>query len=305
MLKKAIDKVLNPGYNIRTGVEVSNREEYSFNKDITNRVFDNIKFLDEALKETVELPYVIAGGAVRDGLLGLEPRDYDIFFDMSSIAGLDEDELDDYIALLNFTFHERMGMALGGFETPWPVHNPEYENMENNFLVYEHVFRGMRDDLMAIQENSYQLIYRNNSPEIGSNPLDFVEQQFDWPLTKAFYKDDKVFVSQQFRNCMDSRVIESDDLDTSKRIRRWYDRNNTGLVGGFKLKITEQVYYGTTAASTWTTGNKLKIYNYVDQGPRIDLVANEVRQAELDREFWNQVRNNNEEAEVAPAMPEM
>lgn len=343
MLKKALDKVMNSGYNIRTGVEVSNREEYTFNKAITDRVFTNLKFLDEALKETVELPYLIAGGAVRDGLLGLEPKDYDIFLDMSPIADLDDDERVDYIALLNYNLHERVGLQhLGGFETPWPVHNPAYKDMENNFLVYEHAFRGEQDDPMRIQENTYQLIYRKDSAEIKDNPLGFVEQGFDWPLTKAYYKDDKVFVSQQFRNCMDNRVIESDDQNTSRRIRSWYNRNNMGVVGGFKLKIEPEILtYGslktkgmfTTAAAIGIQANDARrvevmdrVANVVEQRLNVrewrpEVWEDGVRNAQFGGELppregviqlneadpldFNDDWGNNEEAEVAPAVPEM
>ena len=298
MLKKAIDKVLNSGYNIRTGLEVSNREEYTFDKAITDRVFTNLKFLDETLSKVSPIPYVIAGGAVRDGLLGLEPKDYDIFLDMSPIAEMEDDERVDFIALLNYNFHEKVGPQFPGvFETPWPVHNPAYKDMENNFLVYEHAFRGEQDDPIRIQENTYQLIYRKDSAEIKDNPLGFVENGFDWPLTKAYYKDDKVFVSQQFRDCVAGRVIESDDENTSRRIRSWYNRNNMGVVGGFKLKIKPEIItYGSLKKNgiwrpeAWEEG--VRNAQFVGELPP--------------REGVIELRGNNEnQAQVAPAVPEV
>ena len=339
MLKKAIDKLTNSGYNIRTGVEISNRDEYTFDKTITDRVFHNINFLDEALKEVVEptgLSYVIAGGAVRDGLLGLEPKDYDIFLDLSPVAELEDEEREDFIALLNYTFHEKVGLQFPNvFETPWIVSNPAYKDMESNFLVYEHAFRGPNDDPARVTENTYQLIYRNNSPEIGTDPLGFVLDKFDWSLTKAYYKDGKVFVGQQFADTMKTKRIESTDLETSRRIRSWYQRNFGHVAKAFKVSIEPEppaasVYDETTATrldpdvflrgargvnerpaaiNDWPQVN--------DLGQRIEIVNRPLagadllqRQVELDRQFlngvqWRAVDNNENQAQVAPAVPEV
>lgn len=350
MLKKAIDKVLNSGYNIRTGVEVSNRDEYTFDKAITNRVFHNIGFLDEALKEVVEptgLSYVIAGGAVRDGLLGLEPKDYDIFLDLSPVAELEDEEREDFIALLNYNFHDKVGLQFPNvFETPWIVSEPAYKDMESNFLVYEHAFRGPNDDPARITENTYQLIYRSNSPEIGTDPLGFVIDKFDWSLTKAYYKDGKVFVGQQFVDAMKTKRIESTDLDTSRRIRSWYQRNFHHVAKAFKVSIEPEppaasVYDDPTKLGPLTTRLDPDVFlrgargvnerpaaindwpQVNDLGQRIEIVnnpaaeiANEIQQlndahrAELDRQFWNDIQwravdNNENQAQVAPAVPEV
>lgn len=248
MLKKAIDKVLNSGYNIRTGLEVSNRDEYTFDKDITDRVFDNINTLDIALREVTantDVDYLIAGGAVRDGLLGLEPKDYDIFLDLSKTAEMEDDERDDLIALLNYNFHQkvRLPLFMHDFEQPWQVHNEAYKAikaMENTFFVYEHVFQGQGDraDLAGLErDDTYQIIYRNNSPDISSDPLGFVVNNFDWSLTKAYYKDGKVFVGQQFVDAMKDKKIESTDLNASRRIRSWYQRNFQHVAKAFKISI--------------------------------------------------------------------
>jgi len=346
MLKKDIDKVLNSGYNIRTGLEVSNREEYTFDKAITDRVFTNLKFLDETLSKVSPIPYVIAGGAVRDGLLGLEPKDYDIFLDMSPVAEMEDDERIDFVALLNYNFHEKVGLQFPGvFETPWPVSNPFYKDMENNFLVYEHAFRGPADDPARLVENTYQIIYRNNSPDISSDPLGFVVNSFDWSLTKAYYKDGKVFVGQQFVDTMKDKKIESTDLNTSRRIRSWYQRNFQYVAKAFKISIEpEPPAAGIYDIETTTTGTianprmwdpdvflrgargarfvpaaindwpqaedvagRIEIVNnpIAPAGQRIDAI---IRQNPEWRQrpdgVWEQVNNENQ-AEVAPAVPEV
>ena len=297
MLKKAIDKLTNSGYNIRTGVEVSNRDEYTFDKTITDRVFSNIAFLEESLKKIVEptgLNYVIAGGAVRDGLLGLEPQDYDIFLDLSPVEELEDEEQEDFIALLNYTFHEKVALPFPGiFETPRPVHESAYKDMENNFLVYEHDFRGPEDDPARIVENTYQIIYRNNSPEIGSNPLGFVLGNFDWSLTKAYYKDGKVFVGQQFVDTMKDKKIESTDLNTSRRIRSWYQRNFHHVAKAFNISIEPEppvvahnatTTYGTLATRLWDHGAVNRVWPQENEvAQRIEIVNNQaVRQDFLD-----------------------
>lgn len=323
MLKKAIDKVLNSGYNIRTGLEVSNREEYTFDKAITDRVFTNLKFLDETLSKVSPIPYVIAGGAVRDGLLGLEPKDYDIFLDMSPVAEMEDDERVDFIALLNYNFHEKVGPQFPGvLETPWPVSNPAYKDMENNFLVYEHAFRGPADDPARIVENTYQIIYRNNSPDISSDPLGFVVNNFDWPLTKAYYKDGKVFVGQQFVDTMKTKKIESTDLTTSRRIRSWYQRNFHRVAKAFKISIEPVAsFYDIETTTTGTTAN-LRMWDpirppaAINEWPRADELpprqgqiqlnqARLVHQDFLDGVQWGVADNNENQAEVAPAVPEV
>lgn len=325
MLKKAIDKVLNSGYNIRTGVEVSNRDEYTFDKAITNRVFHNIGFLDETLKEVVEptgLSYVIAGGAVREGLLGLEPKDYDIFLDLSPVAELEDEEREDFIALLNYNFHDKVGLQFPNvFETPWIVNNPAYKDMESNFLVYEHAFRGPNDDPARITENTYQLIYRSNSPEIGTDPLDFVLDKFDWSLTKAYYKDGKVFVGQQFVDTMKTKRIESTDLETSRRIRSWFNRHVSTVGLDFVLKIESEppvtgIYDIETRPSSTLANPRRWDPDVFLRGARgARFVADELPPLEGQIQLnpdWRQRRvgvleqiNNENQAEVAPAVPEV
>lgn len=235
MFKKAIDKVSNPSYNIRTGLEVSNRDEYTFNKTITDRIFTNIETLDEALRDVasnLDIDYLIAGGVVRDALLGLEPKDYDIFLDLSKTTEMEDEERDDLITLLNYTFHQKVRLEnpllRGDFEIPWEVHNETYKAMDNtSFFVYEHVFQGKNNDNQEL-DDTYQLIYRKNNPDITTDPLGFVVNNFDWSLTKAYYKDGKVFVGQQFVDTMETTEINLNGLDNTSllRIKSWFNRHN-------------------------------------------------------------------------------
>lgn len=305
MLKKAIDKVLNPGYNIRTGLEVSNRDEYTFNKDITDKVFDNINTLDEALKEVtanLDVDYLIAGGAVRDGLLGLEPKDYDIFLDLSKTAEMEDEERDDLIALLNYNFHQKVRLEnpllRGAFEIPWVVHNEAYKAMENTFFVYEQVFQG-RDNNNLDRDDIYQLIYRKNNPGIGTNPLGFIVDNFDWPLTKAYYKDGKVFVSQQFQNCMEDKSIESTDTETSRRIQSWFNRNIDVIGTSFVLKIVKDApIVPSSTTKFWDPDVFLRGAGNVQPNPARNHNL-------LDDIQWRAVDNNENQGQNAPAVPEV
>lgn len=260
MLKKAIDKVMKSGYNTHTGLEVSNRDEYTINKTTTDRVFANIETLDKAMREAttnIDIDYVIAGGAVRDGLMGLPPKDYDIFLNLSRLDPEDEDGRDDLITLLNYNFHDKVRANIplirGDFETPWTVHNEAYKAMENTFFVYEHVFGGEEEPMAAIgNDNTYQLIYRKNNPDIGTDPLGFVVNNFDWPLTKAYYKDGKVFVGQEFADAFKTKKISSTDLNTSRRIRAWIGRYPEDVHFDWKMDLvpepkldTQLKYYNT------------------------------------------------------------
>ena len=349
MLKKVIDKVFNPGYNTHTGLEVSNRDEYTFDKAITDRVFDNINTLDTALQEATantDVTYLIAGGAVRDGLLGLAPKDYDIFLDLSKTAEMEDEERDDLIALLNYNFHDKVRMDLfrHNFEIPWQVHDEAYKDMENTFVVYEHMFQGRghhADNVILERDDTYQLIYRKNNPEIAFDPLSFVINNFDWSLTKAYYKDGKVFVGQQFADTMKTKRIESTDLETSRRIRSWFNRNVTTRGLNFVLKIEPEPTADTStlkisrtirardgrvlhqpnliAIDEWPrvqeVAQRLEIVNNIVNNPAAEI-ANEIQQlndahrAELDRQFWNGIQwravdANENQAQVAPAVPEV
>ena len=323
MLKKAIDKVFNPGYNTHTGLEVSNRDEYTFDKAITDRVFDNINTLDLALREVTantDVDYLIAGGAVRDGLLGLEPKDYDIFLDLSKTAEMEDEERDDLIALLNYNFHQKVrplnALLRGDFEIPWQVHDEAYKTLPNCFLVYEHVFE---------EDNNYQLIYRKNNPDIASDPLGFVVNSFDWSLTKAYCKDGKVFVGQQFVDTMKTKHIESDDYETSRRIRSWFNRNMGVLGTTFKVTLNEvvpsepkDIYRGIYEEKfhvhpnlaqqiDWPQAGRIEIVNnpIAPAGQRIDAIIRQNPEWRQRRDgVWEQVNNENQ-AEVAPAVPEV
>lgn len=288
MLKKVIDKVSNLGYNIRTGVEVSNREEYSFNHYLTKQVFNNIEMLDTALTEVLagtNISHLIAGGCVRDALLGLYPKDYDIFLDLSQVIKvLDDDELDDLVSLTNYNIHRRIRIPTEWWEIPRAVHVEAYKRLPDCFLVYEHAFNGVNGaDINAVHEDVYQLIYRKNNPDIATDPVSFVNNNFDWGLTKAVLRDGKVIVGQDFVEVMKTKEIKTEDLDTSRRIRNWLNRNE---LKNFNVSLAAEP---TVARDNSSALGALRKYNQWRQRP--DGV-------------WEQFNNENQ-IQIAPPLPQM
>ncbi len=176
---------------------------------------------------------VIAGGAVRDMFFGVPPADYDIFMDLSPFT---EDEKDDALLLTAMRFREAVGLT----ERDAPLydkHNGHYEQELGSFMVYE----------CNTPNFTFQLIGHNN-PLLTTNPKQFVEESFDWSLTKALYDPlhGKPEFCDEFLETLRTGVIKPKDDSSYNRARNWLDWRH-GQDRGLKIEYKhKEKGHGTT-----------------------------------------------------------
>lgn len=210
-------------------------------KKTSNATLQRIVELGNWMKTTgvqkfPELPCpIIAGGAIRDLLLGKVPKDYDIFVDISD---LDKDEADDLLLLYANELSRVGGVPYGDY--PYPVGGDEYAGtVAEDMVVYEiYPFGGVC---------ATQVIGRR------SKPLDTVNS-FDYNLVKGYYDPvEEIFhLSEELLKGFENKeIIRDDDTKTERRV------NNLPLYWKYKIewKVTtktksdeavEQKYYPFT-----------------------------------------------------------
>lgn len=187
-----------------------------------------IRTFARCLKETcvqgVRCP-IIAGGAIRDQFVGLVPADYDIFVDVSAIS---TDEKDDIVLLTALRLQDFMHTT---GEELW---HKDYTNVyqkggtyeTSSFIVYE---------INAIHPINYnvetvQVIGHNNSL-LSTNPLQFVEQEFDYALVKGLFDplSDQYHYSDEFLKAMETKTVLTTNPESYTRAINWNYYNAKSL----------------------------------------------------------------------------
>lgn len=226
--KKVLDNWRNLWYNlsIKSGEQqvdiLTIIEASSIDLENSHRVKQTIEEFGKTLKAVSEdkLPFlrtpVIAGGAVRDMIFGLTPKDYDIFFDISK---LESEEVEDTCVLLSSMFLEDQtpndpsrwtalpkGKDYGGAVDRW--------GKEGEFVVYEGY---------SNEDTTVQFIGHSNDL-LDKSPITFAEDYFDWCLTKAVYDPltETVQLGKDFLKALETEVI--DGTESIFRISKWKDR---------------------------------------------------------------------------------
>lgn len=203
--------------------------------DETKNVLSIISDIGEALrtiptKGVTPAPPILAGGAIRDLVFGLTPKDYDIFIDTS---GVPLDEREDLVLLVGSYFLEEMvkkekflGLSLD-LVRKGEVYRKA--NPKKDFIVYEN----SKDTLAGIQ---FQFIGHNDH-RLTEDPPAFLEE-FDWPLVKALYnpEDASFFFDKEFFSLLSSKEYTTDSHETFCRIKPWLDKfHYRGWGAPFKL----------------------------------------------------------------------
>lgn len=246
--KKFLDKLSKEWYNVftRLGKKVPmdpNFFETYIAKQTRNRqklrrlglghLEQLVELLNKAVLPDTRVP-VIAGGSVRDMFFGLPPNDYDIFMDLSPFT---DDEKDDALLLTAMRLREALGLT----EENAPLyakHKGHYEAVLNAFMVYE---------CMAPMY-TFQLIGYNN-PLLTTNPKQFVEESFDWSLTKALYDPlhGKPEFCEEFLETLQTGVIKPKDDSAYSRASTWLDwRLGKGQGLKIEYKHRKEKGHGTT-----------------------------------------------------------
>lgn len=181
-------------------------DENSAYRESAQRTLNRVAAIAKAVKKTWEEfkfegdlpPPVLAGGAVRDMIIGIAPRDYDVFISLPQ--GLDKDEKDDLCLLFSKKVAEILGEdkeipfllgadALVIDEEAYPAEEVVTESGETKkpWRVYESYVRGLNTVFQIIQRDDYE------TP-------DQLIATFDYNIVKGYI------------NCLDGEVHLSDEL---------------------------------------------------------------------------------------------
>ena len=223
-----LDKTADAGYNTYIGYSEVNYIHTTKLKNMSNSTMIDLMSLSKSLDKLTDkynTRPVIAGGAVRDLLMGCCPRDYDVFVDISAVE--DEDEQQDFIDSFLYDFCVDMSgnyfYNLNNIGWPYSIlptdtgKTPsEYMNMENTFQVY--------------QWGMYQFIFMKN-PMIQENPGQWILDRFDYSLVKCFIDPSthKVYASDEFMRDREAKHIEVKDMNTYARVMKWTERTGIGI----------------------------------------------------------------------------
>jgi hypothetical protein len=232
--QKMLDKQRLLWYNtrVRYSPKVTTEElvagKISHNKELTKDLNTLLSAFGRILVQVQEkhLPKtrtpVIAGGAVRDMAFGLTPKDYDIFFDVSSVP---KDEQEDLVLLVGSYFLEEAK------KTDWFSHfdgtnlnrkSKQYIEGVNGFLVYESIQANF--DIEDVSSYLKFQFIGHDDARLTEDPKTFLDA-FDWPFTKTLYDPlNGFFFHNEFINLLKDRKLAVSSDGTYTRVSRWLER---------------------------------------------------------------------------------
>jgi len=231
--KKYLDNISQLLYNIRTGYKKKgyimnvNKEAFSTNREQTALLDGKISSLYKIASEaadTVGARVVIAGGSVRDALLGLPVRDFDIFF-----LGIDAEEGDDTVVYLSELMKDRSPELGSHAATPIANYHTILLNSptKRKFVGYEFTSRHLRRDVDFNQMQAFKPIQIIGRSE--ATPEELVDS-FDYDLVRCWY-DGSYNIDNRFELSLKSKRVPTEDNDTYDRVQRWKSRT------GFKITV--------------------------------------------------------------------
>lgn len=220
--KKYLDKVSNLLYNTNIGKGKENKkvgkminiDKYSLDSSRTKEQLNKLNLVRNKLKNVYgngEL--VVAGGAVRDTVLGLPYRDIDLFITdtvkepFTSIEDtLTYDSVEASETLSEFGYYTTDFGGRGNYG-------------DSEFQVVSH----STNSFARLNEcPTIQVIVRK---ELRDGPEGLLKS-FDWSLTEAYINDDGVFVSEDFVRAVESKRVEFKSRAAKDRADIW--RHRTG-----------------------------------------------------------------------------
>lgn len=181
-----------------------------------------LKVISEQFPE-IRVP-IIAGGAIRDGVLCKSPKDYDIFIDLSPYETPEEAE--DQLLLIADALAKEMGRKASEAGEDYDGFKASGEN-DDPFIVYN--LTSERDWF------PYQLIGRR-TPLLFSNPLEWVTKTFDYSMVKALFDplDGEYKFSDEFLEAWNSKHVE---FPSNKAYDRAYHHFN--YTPGWTMGVSE------------------------------------------------------------------
>lgn len=223
--KNRLDKVYDLLYNIRTGLK---KREWKMNKIELPSSAEDIQNLYNEVAEVFDKKslgeVILAGGAVRDRILNLHPRDYDFF-----VRPPEGEDLDDWNVYVCALMAEKMEALLpygtrGGLAYP-----------DERFVTYTITTKDRR-----------LLQFVTCSKEHFPDPEGLVAG-FDHDLVRCYLSKDGLFVDERFQRAVSSGRVPTETEDARRRLLNWRDRTGYKITIGKppqkKAEKTDSVYW--------------------------------------------------------------
>ncbi len=158
------------------------------------------------------LPYVIAGGAVRDCFFGLVPKDIDVFVDVSGM-----DNPDDAMVLLCHDVFIHLGLE---DTLPYKKMDSVYEvSDKSQYYIYNSAFENFT---LSTGEMSTTIQLIGKADPSISRPEEMV-QSFDYELVRAWYKGGLQY-SGDFCKAVKARQVTIGSARTRQRVDEFITR---------------------------------------------------------------------------------
>lgn len=261
--QKRLDKDLVSWYNTRKK-SVKKRydlkkitEEFvlSTDKRVSKVSNEDIFSISKALKIVAEefnirCP-IIAGGAIRDTVYGLTPKDIDVFFDTSSVP---EDDREDFTLMVGLRTLEELSKipkyeafllplmrehskSINSFDSTYVTKTKTNQKEWKTFFVYDGLFNtGLLDALWndlpeEVDDYVGEELIRSPSIQFIGRPEEFLSKDdpsglldtFDWSLTKGLFDPTtmKYHLSEEFLNQTTQATIEVSNNHEFERAYFW------------------------------------------------------------------------------------
>lgn len=301
MMKKTLDKVSQTGYNILSRLSegtssTMSLDEYlkysrkAFPKDVENVLYhqfreitrDNLRLVSKTLMENREKnklpPFILAGGVIRDIVIGKKPKDYDVFI----LAGdISKDEMDDIGLLYGEGLDDLTQTDAHDYSPSEPRQSfatsdvNKDDHLSKSFSVFDAKFDGVENNigLFGVAENGNQI-----QVQLIVRPEETVEEllsDFDYSLVRSAYDPDEDVVSfdrKTWDNFIQNRAYEFPSKASFQRgfVFKSYCHHLDGERPIFACKMTKEEKqeheklmkgYGMVSNTMVGTGARLYINN--------------------------------------------
>ncbi len=213
----------------------------AFSKDLVRSAgqLDRLCRLEEALNEVKgEGVAVISGGFVRDTILGLPPRDLDVF-----VRPSDDWDPADYPVWMAL----EIARKLPGEYLKEGINSPEYAayNQSETKAAITSIVR-----LHSRVDFAYLEITGRDDFTDGPSLV----ETFDNDLVKCYFADGKILAESAFLQALRVGRVNSRDRRTERRLKDWRERTGYKITIGRppeeKAKNTSQIQWYTQVANT-------------------------------------------------------
>jgi hypothetical protein len=203
------------------------------------------------VKEGVSVPAVIAGGAVRDTLLGYPYNDIDFF-----LTGVPDDvlSLDDYAVLASEAVKD-FSESVGWQNTHAALVGDYVEYVDSAFEVRRLYDAGSKAG--PTFNKNLDFIARHASLEDTIN-------SFDYGLVKGYYDGENFYVHDEFLEIMKNGRVNPQNKRAERRVKRWRMRTGYSLVIGRPPKVENTLSRDAAYCTTGFSGMPAKLVGAIE-----------------------------------------